>query len=220
MAFCLDIKGEFACFSRPEMKVERVSYDVITPSSARSIFEAILWKPAIRWQITQIEVLSPIKWMNIRRNEISGVISSKSVQTTMKRGVGDLGVFIDEQRQQRAGLILKDVHYRIHAEFHMTDKAGERDNPGKFAEMFKQRAKKGQCINQPYLGCREFACFFELCPNGCKDPAPISEDRDLGFMLYDLDFKDVTNPQPMFFRAHMHQGIINVPAIDSQEVIA
>lgn len=220
MSFCLDVKGDYACFTRPEMKVERVSYDVITPSSARSIFESILWKPAIFWQITKIEILSPICWMNIRRNEVSSVISAKNVQVAMKTGRGCLGLIVEECRQQRAGLILKDVHYRIHGKFLMTEKAGPRDNPGKFAEMFTHRAKKGQCINQPFLGCREFACSFELCDEYSSVTEPINEDRDLGYMLYDMDFSDPKNPKPMFFRAKMQKGIINVPERNSAEVIA
>jgi len=217
MGFCLEVSGEFACFTRPEMKVERVSYDVITPSAARAIFEAILWKPAIEWHITEIEVLNPIKWMNLRRNEVGSVASFRSAKTAMKEGSGLLGIYADEQRQQRASLLLKDVRYRIHGEFTMTEKAGPQDSAAKFADMFRRRAEKGQCFNQPYLGCREFSCDFALADEEDGVPA-ITEDRDLGFMLYDLDYSDPTAPSPLFFRASMDNGRIVVPAKDSEEV--
>lgn len=218
MGFCLDVRGEFACFTRPEMKVERVSYDVITPSAARSIFEAILWKPAISWQITKIEILNPIRWINLRRNEVGGVISSRNVKTAMNSGVGQLALYIEEDRQQRAGLFLRDVHYRLHGEFLMTDKAGSSDNPAKFAEMFRRRAEKGQCINQPYLGCREFTCDFALADPNSADPEPVALNQDLGWMLYDLDYKNPASPTPLFFRAELKDGVLQVPARDSSEV--
>ncbi|PPK52380.1 type I-C CRISPR-associated protein Cas5c [Marinobacter persicus] len=217
MGFCLEVSGEFACFTRPEMKVERVSYDVITPSAARAIFEAILWKPAIEWHITEIEVLNPIRWMNLRRNEVESIASSRTAKTAMKEGSGLLGVYADEQRQQRASLLLKDVRYRIHGEFSITGKAGPQDNAAKFADMFRRRAEKGQCFNQPYLGCREFSCDFALADEDGGAPA-IDENRDLGFMLYDLDYSDPTAPTPLFFRARMDKGRIVVPAKDSHEV--
>lgn len=218
MGFCLEVSGEFACFTRPEMKVERVSYDVITPSAARSIFEAILWKPAIQWQVTQIDVLNPIKWMNLRRNEVESIVSARTAQTAMKEGVGNLGIYVDEQRQQRASLLLKDVRYRIYAQFSMTDQAGPQDSAAKFADMFRRRAEKGQCFNQPYLGCREFSCDFELVSDKSNAVEPIEETRDLGFMLYDLDYTDSASPSPLFFRAQMKNGCVMVPSRDSQEV--
>ena len=217
MGFCLEVSGEFACFTRPEMKVERVSYDVITPSAARAIFEAILWKPAIEWHITEIEVLNPIKWMNLRRNEVESIASFRSAKTAMKEGSGLLGIYADEQRQQRASLLLKDVRYRIHGEFTMTERAGPQDSAAKFADMFRRRAKKGQCFNQPYLGCREFSCDFALADEEDGVPA-ITENRDLGFMLYDLDYSDPAAPSPLFFRARMDNGRITVPTKDSEEV--
>ena len=218
MGFCLEVSGEFACFTRPEMKVERVSYDVITPSAARAIFEAILWKPAIQWQVTQIDVLNPIKWMNLRRNEVESIVSASTAKSAMKNGSGHLGLYVDEQRQQRASLLLKDVRYRIHAQFSMTDKAGPQDSAAKFADMFRRRAEKGQCFNQPYLGCREFTCDFALMDETQEPVIPIMETRDLGFMLYDLDYSIPSHPSPLFFRAQMENGIIRVPAKNSQEV--
>jgi len=153
---CLRVWGDNACFTRPEMKVERVSYDVITPSAARGILEAILWKPAIRWVVTRIDVLNPIRWESVRRNEVSAVIPAASVRAAMNKGGGSLGFYIEDVRQQRAGLLLRQVDYLIHAYFEITDKAGAEDNATKFAEMFRRRAEKGQCFNQPYLGCRDF----------------------------------------------------------------
>ena len=215
--YCLDVLGDFACFTRPEMKVERVSYDVMTPSAARAIFEAVLWKPAIRWQVERIEVLKPIRWINLRRNEVGAVIPKINPKTATKKGT-PMGLNIEDARQQRAGLLLRDVRYRIHARFEMTDKAGEGDIPVKFAEMFRRRASKGQCFNQPYLGCREFSCDFRLIDSLDDEPAPIAETRDLGWMLFDMDFSDPNDPKPLFFRAWMENGVVHVPARDSEEV--
>jgi CRISPR-associated protein Cas5d len=208
-SFCLEINGPFACFTRPEMKVERVSYDVITPSAARAVFEAILWKPAIRWRVHRIEVLRPIRWINLRRNEVSKVVLVSSVQRAMVAGGGDLGLSIEDERQQRAALFLRDVAYRIHAHLDLTGEDAQ-NNPGKYFEMFTRRADKGQCVNQPYLGCREFAADFRLVESGAQSPA-IAETRDLGWMLHDLDFVDPTDPQPRFFNARLQNGIVDVP---------
>jgi CRISPR-associated protein Cas5d len=233
--FCLEVAGDFACFTRPEMKVERVSYDVITPSAARAIFDAILWKPAIRWRITKIEVLNPIRWTSIRRNEVASVASPKSG-----------GILIEEARQQRAGLLLRDVKYRLHAEFvfippekrskvvnpapeWLTDEeekslyqqaeARPDEKEAKYAAMFERRASKGQCFTQPYLGCREFACSFRFVKNPeTESDKPIPDSCDLGFMLYDMDYSNLADIKPMFFRANMNHGIIKVPNENSEEV--
>lgn len=212
--YCLEVRGDFACFTRPEMKVERVSYDVITPSAARAVFEAILWKPAITWRVTKIEVLNPIRWINLRRNEVGKIASPQSG-----------GIYIEDDRQQRAGLFLRDVAYRIHAGFemdrdpakhrgqfpHLSKFGGEDGNtPAKFHEMFLRRAAKGQCINQPYLGCREFACDFRLMDDASTGPASIAESCDLGWMLFDMDFANSADPQPKFFRAEMKAGVIDL----------
>ncbi len=212
---CLEVSGDFACFTRPEMKVERVSYDLITPSAARAIFESILWKPQIRWHISQIEVLNPIRWINLRRNELSGVISARNVKTAMKRGKGQLGTFIEEDRQQRAGLFLRDVRYRLHARLELLDKSEQLE---KYAQMFQRRARKGQCFNQPYLGCREFSADFRLLENSDSDPAAIAETRELGWMLYDLDYRDPASPTPRFFNARLEEGVVVVPSWESDEV--
>ena len=216
--YCLEVRGDFACFTRPEMKVERVSYDVMTPSSARAVFESILWKPAIRWHIDKIEVLKPIRWVSIRRNEVGAVISVRNAQEAMNKGTGCLGLNIEDERQQRAGLFLRDVAYRIHAHFELQPDAGENNTPAKFLDMFERRAEKGQCVNQPYLGCREFACDFRLIDPMQEQSNPVKETRDLGWMLYDMDYSNAADPQPRFFRATLENGILNIPAWNSQEV--
>ena len=204
--FCLEVSGDYACFTRPEMKVERVSYDVITPSAARGIFTAIFWKPAIAWRMTKIEVLNPIRWTSVRRNEVSAVASPRSE-----------GIFVEDARQQRAGLILRDVRYRIWAEFDVVS-AGE--DPAKYAAMFDRRASNGQYFMHPYLGCREFSCkdvrlVKELAPDMAR---PIPETRDLGFMLYDMDYSNQNDIKPMFYRPKMVDGVIKIPPVDSKEV--
>lgn len=224
--FCLEVWGPMACFTRPELKVERVSYDVITPSAARAIFEAIFWKPAIHWQVTKIEVLNEIKWTTIRRNEV-GAVASKSP------------IFIEDKRQQKNTLLLQDVRYRLWAklEFIPQWKRNESknpridseeeellrkdENPGKYNAMFERRARKGQCFNQPYLGTREFSASFRLVdPENESLAESISETRDLGIMLYDMDFEtDIKNPPAMFYRARMENGVIIVPPRNSKEVL-
>ncbi len=228
--FCLEVWGPIACFTRPELKVERVSYDVITPSAARAIFEAIFWKPAIRWQVTKIEVLNPIKWTSIRRNEVGAVASA----TTMTP------IFIEKERQQKNTLMLQDVRYRIWAKLEfipMWKRAGESknpsidkeekdllrkdENPGKYNAMFERRASKGQCFNQPYLGTRECSASFRLVnPEQEELSAPFNDSRDLGLMLYDMDFEgNLEKPDAMFYHAIMENGVIMVPPRDSKEVL-
>lgn len=231
--WCLEVWGEYACFTRPEMKVERVSYDVITPSAARGIFEAILWKPAIRWHITKIEVINPIKWVSVRRNEVGKKIS-KPTTKQMYGELGDkMGFYIEDERQLRAGLFLRDVRYRIYGYFEFIAPEKRNKNypvmeaywadseekqevlrmdelPAKYAAMFARRASKGQCYHRPYLGCREFACDFKLIKESDKSIQPIRETKDFGFMLYDLDFaKNPSCPAPLFYRAQMLDGVIN-----------
>lgn len=208
--YSLEVGGPYACFTRPEMKIERVSYDVITPSAARAIFDAILWKPAIRWRITRIEVLAPIRWISVRRNEVGKTASPKSD-----------GIYIEDDRQQRAGLFLRDVNYRLHGEFDFNPQpnADPDETEAKYASMFERRALNGQCFNQPYLGCREFSCKFQLVDGGNGMVSkPIVDSRDLGWMLYDIDFSDPSNPKPMWFRPKMENGIIKIPHPDSKEV--
>ncbi|MGF1614671.1 MAG: type I-C CRISPR-associated protein Cas5c [Gammaproteobacteria bacterium] len=217
-SYCLELSGPFACFTRPEMKVERVSYDVITPAAARACFEAILWKPPVRWHVRRIEVLRPIRWINLRRNEVASVVSTRNVEVAMRSGSGDLGLYIENDRQQRAGLFLRDVTYRVHADLQVLPGTAPDNPPIKFQEMFERRATKGQCVNQPYLGCREFAASFRRVVDFAAELAPIPETRDLGFMLYDLDFTHPQDPTPRFFRARLENGVVTVPAWDSEEV--
>lgn len=218
--FCLEVSGDYACFTRPEMKVERVSYDVITPSAARAIFEAIFWKPAIRWQITRIDVLQPISWVSVRRNELGKVAATPNSKQMMGQDSSPLGINIEDERQQRAGLFLKDVRYRLFADLIFDQNKDPVSDYGKYAAMFERRAGKGQCFNQPYLGNREFSCAFRLVTKESlgMEPLPISEDRILGWMLYDLDYADRQNPTPKFFNAAMRQGVVEVPAWNSEEV--
>ena len=241
--YCLEVKAPFACFTRPEMKVERVSYDVITPSAARSVFEAILWKPAIRWHIRKIEVLNPIRWIALRRNEVSSKASPRSKS-----------IFVEDDRIQRAGLFLRDVRYRLHADLELlcpepkhehnfphlmsiptcereVEIEKERNSLPKFMKMFERRASRGQCINQPYLGCREFACDFRLSESNIavslnqmtdreKQDLGFEHPRDLGYMLYDLTFPETgkaqqnNNIQPRFFRAIIENGTIDLQKVE------
>lgn len=223
--YCLEVWGDWACFTRPELKVERVSYDVITPSAARAIFEAIFWKPAIRWQVTKIEVINPIKWTTIRRNEVGAVASPQTMKS----------IFIDEvdkdnkpvNRQQKNSLLLQNVRYRIYAKLiyrPARDRKGEEikegENPMKYYQMFERRASQGQCFSQPYLGCREFAANWKFITATEVLEAPLKEDRDLGIMLYDMDFEgNLKKPDAMFYRAKMEQGVIVVPDKYSEEIL-
>jgi len=222
--FCIEVWGNNACFTRPELKVERVSYDVITPSAARAIFEAIFWKPAIRWETTKIEVLNPIKWMTIRRNEVGKTASVRPGKTN--------SIYIEDKRQQRSTLFLKDVRYRIWAKLiYIPPKLRKynskvsyfNENPKKYQEMFERRASKGQCFTQPYLGTREFSAYFALVDVDAAEETrkkPIPEDRDLGIMLYDMDFVSNPNdPKPMFYHPIMQQGVIEVPPFESKEIL-
>lgn len=222
--FCLEVIGDYACFTRPEMKVERVSYDLITPSAARAVFDAILWKPAIRWRIRKVEVLKPVRWISVRRNEVGAVASSRNALTTMNAGHGQMALYIEDERQQRAGLFLRDVAYRLYADMELvTDEA--RSNPGKYTAMFNRRAEAGQCVNQPYLGCREFAASFRLVPLVDDGPSnhravdgepPAIQDMsaDLGWMLYDLDYSDRADPKPKFFRARIDKGVMDLTSAE------
>ncbi len=204
----LRVWGDYACFTRPEMKVERVSYDVMTPSAGRGILEAIYWKPAVVWVIDRIHVLNLIKFDNIRRNELSGKIPLRNITCTMNDGVSPVETFIEDERQQRAAMVLKDVVYVIEAHFEFT--GTEDNNPGKHLDIFNRRARDGQCFHRPYLGCREFPAHFQLI-EGKMPESVLNGERDLGWMLNDIDFKN--NMEAKFFRAVMHDGVIDVPSI-------
>lgn len=218
----LHVWGERACFTRPEMKVERVSYDVITPSAARGILEAIHWKPAIRWHIDRIHVLKPIRFESIRRNEVGGKLSAASVAKAMKAGTtAGLATYVDEDRQQRAATVLRDVGYVVEAHFDLTLRAGTDDSVGKHLDIFNRRARKGQCFHAPCLGVREFPADFRLLEEGDSLPETDGNreaDKDLGWMLHDIDFAN--GMEPRFFRARIEAGVVEVPAWHSEEVKA
>jgi CRISPR-associated protein Cas5d len=208
--------GDYACFTRPEMKVERVSYDVITPSAARGILEAVYWKPAIKWIIDEIQVHNEIRWENIRRNELLGTVPMGSVKSAyLGSNKEQIHQYTAENIAQRATLLLKNVCYVIAAHFELTDKCGEEDTVEKHYNIILRRLRKGQCYHRPYLGCREFAANFKIIENDEAVPPSFYQnmEKDLGFMLWDIDFADEKNPQPMFFRAKMTDGIIDLQAL-------
>lgn len=209
----LHVWGERALFTRPEMKVERMSYDAMTPSAARGILEAIHWKPAIRWVVDGIQVLNPIRFESIRRNEVGGKVSESKVKSAMRSGsiAGLDQYYVDEDRQQRASTFLRDVSYIIHAHFELTEKAGEDDKEGKHLDIFNRRARRGQCFHMPCLGTREFPASFVLIED--SEPVPTADaslkgEKHLGWMLYDIDF--VNGMTPMFFNAVMRDGLIDL----------
>lgn len=217
----LHVWGDYACFTRPEMKVERVSYDVLTPSAARGILEAIHWKPAIRWVVDRIHVLNPIRFDTIRRNEVGHKIPDSKARAAMKRGTLD-GLFavVEEDRQQRAATVLRNVGYVIEAHFALQDGAAADETEAKHISMFNRRAGKGQCFHRPYLGVREFPADFapvEGEPPASRLPAE-QRDRDLGWMLHDIDYANGMTPH--FFRAVMRDGVIAVPPLGAAEVKA
>ena len=215
MSVSLEVWGDYALFSRPEMKTERVSYDVITPSAARGVLDAILWHPGMKWRVERIQVCSPIRFTNIRRNEVSQTISARNVRAAMGKGAEALdGLYLatSDCIQQRAAMILRDVHYVIDAHFDLTDKAAPSDNKAKFREMARKRIAKGQCYHTPYFGTREFPVRkFQECAERPPCPDELKGEKDLGWMLLDMDFSNPQDIQPKFFRAVMRDGVIDVP---------
>ena len=211
MSISLEVWGDYACFSRPEMKVERVSYDVITPSAARGLIEAIMWHPGMRWIIDRIQVCNPIRFTNIRRNEVKDVISARNVKAVMEKGSGELYLSAQDSIQQRAAMILKDMRYIIDAHFELTDRAAPGDNAGKFQEMTRRRMEKGQFYHQPCFGTREFPAHFQLCEQYPDCPDELRGEKDLGWMLLDMDHSDPADIRPLFFRAVMRDGVILPP---------
>lgn len=208
MSIQVEIWGKDACFTRPEMKAERVSYDVITPSAARGIIESIYYHPGLRWVIDRIYVLSPIRFTNLRRNEVKSKILAGNAMS-IANGTSKTPYLVTRNEiQQRATMMLQDVHYVVEAHFDMTDRANPSDNPGKFQDIIKRRLRRGECYSQPYLGCRECTAHVALWQGG-EIPA-IAQTQDLGFMLYDMDYSDLQNIRPMFFRAQMVNGVIDV----------
>lgn len=208
MGILMEVWGKDACFTRPEMKTERVSYDVITPSAARGMVEAVYYHPGLRWIIDRIHVLSPIRFANLRRNEVKSKLPAGTAMSLANGTGGTPYLATSNDIQQRAAMLLQDVHYVIEAHFEMTDKANPSDNPGKFQDIVKRRLRRGQCYTQPYLGCRECTAHFRLWEGGTIPAIP--ETRDLGYMLFDMDYSDPQRIEPMFFRAQMVNGVIDL----------
>ena len=207
MSVLVEVGGPMACFTRPEMKTERVSYDIPTPSAARGIIESIYFHPGLRWTVDRIWVMNPIQFMNLRRNEVGSKISASNIMQEANGGKRS-SIITSQDIQQRAAMVLKDVRYIIEAHFDMTDKANASDNPGKFQDIVKRRLRKGACYSTPYLGTRECTAHFRLWEGG--EIEAIAETRDLGYMLYDMDYTNLDNIQPMFFRAKMEHGCIDL----------
>ena len=227
----LRVWGDYACFTRPEMKVERVSYDIITPSAARAILESIYWKPSIRWIVDRIHILKPIKFVTIKRNEVARKMPVSSVKSAMEGKADPPHLFIHEARVQRTSTVLRDVEYVIEAHFEVLSdeelaakgvdvsrRTDDDRSPAKHIDNFRRRAKSGRCFKQPYLGTREFAAHFELLDENTPiPPSPLRGERDLGIMLYDIDLEN--GMTPMFFRARMVDGVVEVPPPESEEVM-
>lgn len=207
MSISVEVWGDYACYSRPEMKVERVSYDVMTPSAARGLLESILWHPGMKWVIDRIHVCAPIRFTNIRRNEVKDIASPRKPYLVTSDSI-----------QQRAAMVLRDVRYVIDAHFEMTARANPTDNPGKFQEMMRRRLEKGQFYHQPCFGVREFPAHFRPCTQLPPCPEELKGEKDLGWMLLDMDYSDPANITPHFFRAVLHDGVLEVPPMYSEEV--
>ena len=202
--------GDYALFCRPEMKTERCSYDVMTPSAARGILDAIFWHPGLKWKIDQIYVNHPIQFTSIRRNEVKSKASASNALQVYNGSQKPLYISSKEDIVQRASLVLRDVEYVIAAHFEMTEQANETDNPGKFKDIMMRRLKRGECYHMPYFGCREFPVHFELCEEETTSCYAVVPEKDLGFMLYDMDYSDPNDIQPMFFRAVMRNGVLDL----------
>ena len=218
MAIRVEVWGDYALFTRPEMKTEGVSYDVMTPSAARGLLESIYWHPGMKWCIDRIHVCSPIRFTNIRRNEVKDTISARKVKTVMEKGQGELYLATPESIQQRAAMVLRDVHYVIDAHFDLTENAAPGDNAGKFQDIIKRRLERGQCYSMPYFGTREFPAHFRRCTELPPCPDELKGVRDLGWMLLDMDYTNPQNITPRFFRASLTDGVMVVPPWDSEEV--
>ncbi len=210
MAIMMEVWGEYAAFNRPEMKVERVSYDVMTPSAARGIIEAVFWHPGLRWIIDKIYVCNPIQMTSIKRNEVRSKLNVRNAKTVMQGGQKNLYLNTKEEIQQRSALVLKNVRYVILAHFEMTEKANASDNPGKFQDMIKRRLQKGQCYHTPYLGVREFPARFKWHDEKEEVVTAYQGEMDLGYMLYDLDYHGKTGIEPTFFHAKLIDGVLDV----------
>lgn len=217
MSISVEVWGDYACFSRPELKTERVSYDVMTPSAARGLLDAIYWHPGMRWVVDRIHVCAPIRFTNIRRNEVKDIISARNAKAAMESGE-EIYLATSESIQQRAAMVLRDVRYVIDAHFEMTARATPTDNPGKFQDIMRRRVEKGQFYHQPCFGVWEFPAQFKPCEELPPCPEELAGEKDLGWMLLDLDYSDRENITPRFFRAILRDGVLEVPPMYSQEV--
>lgn len=217
MSISVEVWGDYACFTRPEMKTERVSYDVMTPSAARGLLESIYWHPGMKWCVDRIHVCAPICFTNIRRNEVKDVISAQKMRTVMEKG-GEIYLATPDSIQQRAAMVLRDVHYVIDAHFEMTARATPTDNPGKFQDIMRRRVEKGQFYHAPCFGVREFPAHFKLCQALPPCPDELKGTRDLGWMLLDLDYSNLENITPRFFHGELRDGVLEVPPMYSEEV--
>lgn len=217
MSISVEVWGNYACFSRPELKTERVSYDVMTPSAARGLLDAIYWHPGMHWVVDRIHVCAPIRFTNIRRNEVKDIISARNAKAAMESGE-EIYLATSESIQQRAAMVLRDVRYVIDAHFEMTARATPTDNPGKFQDIMRRRVEKGQFYHQPCFGVREFPAQFKPCEELPPCPEELAGEKDLGWMLLDLDYSDRENITPRFFRAVLRDGVLEVPPMYSQEV--
>lgn len=207
----VNVWGDYALFSRPELKVERYSYDIITPSAARGILEAIYWHPGMRWIIDKIYVKTPIQFTSVRRNEVKSKILASNVLQAYNGADKPLYISTKEDIVQRASQLLCNVSYTIEAHFEMTEKANDSDNPGKFKDIIMRRLRRGECYSMPYFGCREFSAHFALCEEEeIRTAYDVVEEKDLGIMLFDMDYSDPENIKPMFFRAVMRQGVVDL----------
>ena len=219
MPISFEVWGDYALFTRLELKTERVSYDVMTPSAARGLLESIYWHPGLRWVIDRIHVCAPIRFTDLRRNEVKSTVSARTARTVMERGKGALYLVTSQDIQQRAAMLLRDVRYVIDAHFDITAQASASDNDGKFQDIIKRRIRRGQFYSQPYFGCREFPAQFKVCEAPPPCPDELKGMRDLGYMLWDLDYSDPENIPPLFFRAVLRDGVLEVPTRNSGEVI-
>lgn len=221
MSVKVEVWGDYACFSRPELKTERVTYDIITPSAARGLLEAIYWHPGLNWVIDKIYLLKPIrlerqtvedttdiKLTSIKRNEVKSKISAGSVKSVMNGSKVSLFLNTSNERNQRSSLILQDVHYVLEGHFDMTEHAQPGDNPGKFQDIMRRRLKKGQCYHQPCFGCREFPAHFKEWEGDMIETIPLT--KDLGYMLYGMDYSDPSEIRPKFFRAQLVNGVLDL----------
>ena len=207
----VSVWGDYALFSRPELKVERCSYDMMTPSAARGILEAIYWHPGMKWVIDKIYVRNPIQFTSVRRNEVKSKILAGNVLQVYNGAYKPLYISTKEDIVQRASMLLCNVSYLIEAHFEMTEKANASDNPGKFKDIIMRRLRRGECFHMPYFGCREFPANFALCEEEEIHTAyDVVPEKDLGLMLYDMDYSDPENIQPMFFRAVMRHGVVDL----------